>query len=62
MKDERKQKISFKAIRKILEKYDETQSVHDKPKSGRKRKLSEADVKAVLKSRKERPLLKLPKN
>jgi hypothetical protein len=54
MKDERKQKISFKAIRKILEKYDETQSVHDKPKSGRKRKLSEADVKAVLKEVKKR--------
>ena len=49
----REMKINEKSVHNILEKYEQTGTVHDRPKSGRKRKLSNAQVnRAVRKANK----------
>ena len=44
--------ISRSGVDKLIQKYQETGTVHDRPKSGRKRKLSTAEVKKAVKKAK----------
>ena len=57
-KDEKKgsreiaKELSRSGVDKLIQKYQETGTVHDRPKSGRKRKLSTAEVKKAVKKAK----------
>ncbi len=44
----KKMKIKYITVTRILEKYEETGTVHDLPRSGRKRKLDAKDDKKIL--------------
>ena len=47
-------KIDHKTASSIIKRFKETGTVHDRPRSGRKRKLSPSDVKSVVKMAKKR--------
>lgn len=47
-------KISQTTVWKVWQKYRETKSVHDRPKSGRKRKLGPSDERAIIAAAKRR--------
>ena len=48
----KKLKIDPRTVEAIWTKYQETNSVHDRPKSGRKRKLSVKEEKAIVRAAK----------
>ena len=50
----KKMKIKYDTAAKIIEKYEETKTVHDRPHPGRKRKLDEKDDKKIVKSVKKK--------
>ena len=50
----KKLKISHNSAKEIIQKYQETKTVHDRPHPGRKRKLSPAETKKVVRMAKKR--------
>ena len=50
----KKLKISHNSAKEIIQKYQETKTVHDRPHPGRKRKLSTAETKKVVRMAKKR--------
>src|SRR5690242_8800759 len=42
-------KVSRSAVQQLIDKYEETGTVHDRPKTGRKRRLSTSEVKKAVK-------------
>jgi transposase len=49
----RELKMNKNTVNNILDKYEKTRTVHDRPKSGRKRKLSKAEVSRAVKKAKK---------
>ena len=59
----KKLKLPKKSVENIIDKFEKTGTVHDRPKKGRKRKLSTKEVKRVVKkAKKGKAALKLLTN
>ena len=53
----RKVGVDRHSVADIIEKYRETKTVHDRPHPGRKRKMSDSDVKIAIRMAKKKKLL-----